>query len=38
MVVPGKLDICCKCGYVEAITLVTGFSILAFYSTEVINK
>ena len=38
MVIAGKQDICCKCGYGEAITVVTGFTILAFYSTEIINN
>ena len=38
MVIAGNQDICCKCGYGEAITMVTGFSILAFYSTEIINN
>lgn len=38
MVIPGNQDICCKCGYGEAITMVTRFSILAFYSIEIINN
>ena len=38
MVIAGNQDICCECGYGEAITVVTGFFIPAFYSKEIINN